>query len=162
MLLAITGLIALTLVIARLQGQTELLPAQVALLFTGVVTAFAGMSLFSLGITFNYLISLFYRRPIRQGLFGRPLLKTPLDRHFWWLGLLCCLVGVVAGGVSAFLGVRGMEVGRLWFYWLNSAMMLLIGLQLIIYWIILRVLDELSDREAATARDLLVVLPETE
>jgi len=157
-LLFAAGIIALSLVVARLQGQTLLTPMQVALLFTGAVAAFAGVSLFSLGITFNYLISLFYKRPIRQGLFGRPLLKTPLDAHFWWLGGLACLTGLIAGAVSIGLGIAGMEVSRLWFYWLNSAMLVLIGMQLLIYWIILRVLDELSDREARTTRELAVAL----
>jgi glycosyltransferase involved in cell wall biosynthesis len=159
-LLIFAGIIALTVVLARLQGQTVLTPTQVALLFTGAVAAFAGVSLFSLGITFNYLISLFYKRPIRQGLFGRPLLKTPLDAHFWWLGGLACIIGLIAGAISIGLGIAGMEVSRLWFYWLNSAMLVLIGMQLLIYWIILRVLDELSDREARTARELAVALPD--
>lgn len=160
-LLAITGVIALALAAARIQGQTVLTPTQVAMLFTGAVAAFAGVSLFSLGITFNYLISLFQKRPIRQGLFGRPLFRTPLDAHFWWLGGLCCLTGLVAGAISMGLGIAGMEVSRLWFYWLISAMLLLIGVQLIIYWVILRVLDELSRRELETARELTIAPPES-
>ncbi len=155
-LLVIAGLAGLILVAARLQGQTALSSTQVALLFTGAVAAFVGVSLFSLGITFNYLISLFYKRPIRQGLFGRPLFKTPLDQHFWWLGGLAALTGFVAGAVTIALGLGGMEATRLWFYWLNSAMLLLIGVQLLIYWVILRVLDELSDREARIAQDMAV------
>ena len=46
----------------------------------------AGVSLFILGAMFNYLVSLFYTQPVRQGLFGKPVLNTPLDRHFWWMG----------------------------------------------------------------------------
>lgn len=37
---------------------------------------------------------------------------------------------------------------------LGSAMLVLIGVQLIVYWIILRVLDELSQREMRTKKDM--------
>jgi hypothetical protein len=37
---------------------------------------------------------------------------------------------------------------------LVSAMLILVGMQLIIYWIILRVLDELSQREILTQKDM--------
>ena len=161
-ILGATGLAAMTLtlimgvwlVLARLQGQTTLGPWEVAALFVGVVSGVTGISLFSLGITFNYLVSLFYKRPIRQGLFGRPLLKSPLDRHFWWVGGLSLVAGVVLGLVSLALGISGWEIARLWFYQLGSAMLTLIGVQLVTYWILLRVLDELSRREMLINLDL--------
>ncbi|NMC79484.1 MAG: hypothetical protein GYA59_09000, partial [Chloroflexi bacterium] len=40
------------------------------------------------------------------------------------------------------------EITRLWFYLLASAMAILVGIQLVIYWILLKVLDELSKQEA--------------
>ena len=51
----------------RLRGVTELGPWGVFLLFTALVMAVAGISLISLGITFNYLVALFHQRPIMQG-----------------------------------------------------------------------------------------------
>jgi hypothetical protein len=146
--------VAVALVTARLQGSTTLEPWQVASLFVGAVAGFSGVSLFALGTTFNYLVSLFYKEPIRQGLFGRPLFKTPLDRHFWWMGGLATLAGLVAGITSLVLGLNGWEVGRLWLYLLGSAMSILLGVQLIIYWILLRVLDELSRRDVVIEREL--------
>jgi len=146
-LIAFALLVCVGLVFARLQGTTTLSVAQLALLFLGAVAAFVGVSLFSLGITFNYLIALFYKHPVRQGLFGKPLFNTPLDQCFWWIGGLSCLVGLIAGGITIGLGIRGTGVERLWFYWLISAMFLLIGFQFILSWIILRVLDEIAIRE---------------
>lgn len=146
--------VAIALVTARLQGSTTLEPWQVASLFVGAVAGFSGVSLFALGTTFNYLVSLFYKEPIRQGLFGRPLFKTPLDRHFLWMGGLATMAGLVAGIASFVLGLNGWEVGRLWLYLLGSAMSILLGVQLIIYWILLRVLDELSRRDVVIEREL--------
>lgn len=146
-------LVGLGLVALRLQGQTTLLPWQLGLFFAGAVAGFVGVSFFSLGITFNYLVSLFYNQPIRQGLFGRPLLKTPLDHHFWWLGGLGVLAGLAAGLASFFLSTNGWDMTRLWFYLLVSAMLILLGVQLLIYWVLLRVLEELSQRDVRIAQE---------
>lgn len=146
--------VTIALIYTRLQGSTTLAPWQVASLFVGAVSGFIGTSLFALGTTFNYLVSLFYKEPIRQGLFGRPLFKTPLDRHFWWMGGVATLAGIVAGGASLVLGLNGWELTRIWLYMLGSAMSLLLGVQLIIYWVLLRVLDELSRREVVIEREL--------
>ena len=60
----------------------------------------AGVSIFSLGATFNYLVSLFHKEPVRQGLFGRPIFDPPLDRHFGWMGL-AGRAGRVAGWAAS-------------------------------------------------------------
>jgi glycosyltransferase involved in cell wall biosynthesis len=135
------------LLVARLGGITSIGPWGVAALFGAVVLGVTGVSVFALGVTFNYLVSLFYKRPVRQGLFGRPIFKTPLDRQFWWLGLAAILVGHVVAITSLALGINGWDMARLWLYLLGSAMLVLMGVQLVIYWILLRVLEELSQRE---------------
>lgn len=144
----LAGLVAVGLVLARLSGITSLGPWGVAALYSALVLAVTGVSVFSLGVTFNYLVSLFYKRPVRQGLFGKPLLKTPLDRHFGWLGLMSIAAGAAIGLASLALGLSGWEISRLWLYLLGSAMLTLVGVQLVIYWVLLRVLDELSQRES--------------
>jgi hypothetical protein len=118
-----------------------------------MVSAVSGISIFSLGITFNYLVSLFYKQPIRQGLFGRPLFKQSPDRHFWWLGAVLVIAGTAAGVTSLVLGMNGWEIARLWLYLLGSAMLFLIGMQMVIYWILLRVLEELSQRDVLVRRE---------
>jgi glycosyltransferase involved in cell wall biosynthesis len=152
--LTIAAIAAIGLVTARLAGITTLGPWGVAFLFFSLVSAVTGVSLFALGVTFNYLVSLFYKQPIRQGLFGKPIFKTPLDRHFWWMGLGGIGLGILLGLLSLILGVNGWEVSRIWLYLLGSAMMFLVGIQLFIYWILLRVLDELSQREFLTKLDM--------
>jgi len=137
-------LIGLGMVIARLGGTTELGPWGVAALFGALVFGLSGISMFSLGVVFNYLVSLFYQRPIRQGLFGRPLFKVPLEHQFGWMGIVTFLVGLGVGIISLVLGISGWEITRTWFYLLISALVLLTGLQLIIYWVIIRVLEDLS------------------
>jgi hypothetical protein len=144
------------LVIARLSGETSLGPLGVAALFLALVGGVTGVSLFSLGATFNYLVSLFYRRPIRQGLFGRPLFKTPLESHFGWIGLVGLVAGVILTVVSLVLGASGWEIGRLWLYLLGSAMLTLMGVQFLISWVLMRVLEELNQRETRTRQDMRV------
>jgi hypothetical protein len=142
--IAFSGLVALSLLFARLNGVTTLSPWVTAALFWALISATAGVSLFSMGATFNYLVAIFYKRPIRQGLFGKPIFKPPLDHQFGWVGIVLLVFGLVMG---AFVLLQGWEVARLWLYLLGSATLVLIGIQLSISWLLMRVLDELSKRE---------------
>lgn len=146
-------LVAVGLVAARLSGITTLGPWGVAAIFWALVSGVTGISTFALGATFNYLVSLFYKRPIRQGLFGKPLLKTPLDRHFGWMGAVTFLAGIGLAIASLILGVNGWEISRLWLYLVGSAMLVLTGVQLGIYWLLMRVLEELSQREVGDLKE---------
>ncbi len=151
---ALAALVVLGVIVARLSGVTTLGPWGVAALFSALVAGVTGISIFALGVTFNYLVSLFYKRPVRQGLFGRPIFATPLDRHFGWIGLLSTVAGLSVACVSVVLGLQGWEIARLWLYLMGSAMMVLVGVQLVVYWILARVLEELSQREILSERDL--------
>lgn len=145
--LCLAGLIGLTVLGLRLQGVTRLGLWGVFGLYSALVLAVAGVSIFSLGATFNYLVSLFHRRPVRQGLFGRPLLATSIDRQFGWLGGAAALGGTLLGLLSLGLGLWGdWEISRLWFWLLGSALLSLVGLQLVISWIVMRILERLSDQ----------------
>ena len=152
--IGLTGLIFLGLIVARLNGITSLGPSGIIALFTALISAVAGINIFALGVTFNYLVSLFYKKPIRQGLFGKPIFKTPLDQQFGWMGVLSIVISVVISIVSLVLGVNGWDIERLWFYLLSSAMIFLVGLQLVVYWLLLRILEELSQREVLTKQDM--------
>ncbi len=144
-LAALVGLVILGL---RVSGVTSLGPWGVAALFAGLVSGVAGVSVFALGATSNYLVSLFYKRPIRQGLFGRPIFKEPLDRKFGWMGLLTIAIGVVVCLVSLILGLNGWVISRLWLYLTGGAMLMVVGIQLVLSWILSRVLEELSQQES--------------
>jgi hypothetical protein len=142
------------LLIARLSGVTTLGPWEVASLFGALVAAVGGISVFALGSTFNYLVSLFYQTPVRQGLFGRPLFTPSLDHHFGWMGTVVLAVGLGAAGISLGLGVSGWDIARLWLYLLGSALMILIGIQLVLSWVLMRVLEELSQRGGMVDKDM--------
>jgi glycosyltransferase involved in cell wall biosynthesis len=146
--------ILLGLIVARLSGVTSLGPWGVTAVFTALVAAVTGFSVFSLGITFNYLVALFYKKPVRQGMFGRPLLKKPVERHFGWMGIVGVVLGTALAIASLVLGLMGWEIARLWLYLLGSAMITLMSVRLIIDWILVRVLDELSRREIRAREDL--------
>ena len=153
-LAAIAGAIGAVVVGMRIAGVTRLMSWGVGGVFAASLCAVSGVTLFSLGTTFNYLVSLFHKQPIRQGLFGKPLFKRPLERHFGWMGLLAIALGLVAGAVSLSLSLGGWSIERLWLYLLGAAMLLLVGLQLAVFWVITRVLAELSQREVQVAQDL--------
>ncbi|MCI0521508.1 MAG: glycosyltransferase family 2 protein [Chloroflexi bacterium] len=150
----VAALVGLGLLAARLSGITSLGPWGVAALFWALVSGVGGISVFALGTTFNYLVSLFYDTPIRQGLFGKPIFTPSLDHYFGWIGLVVLLAGLGLGLASFFLGMSGWEIARLWLYLLGSAMFVLVGVQLMIYWILMRVLEELSQRSALAQKDL--------
>lgn len=161
-ILGIAGLVSLFisiailfgLLISRLSGVTTISQWGVVALFTSLISGVAGISLFALGSTFNYLISIFYKKPIRQGLFGKPFFKTPLEKKFGWLGLITLGLGFLVGLISLILSLQGWEITRLWLYLMGSALFSLVGIQLILYWALMQVLDEISQRESIINNDL--------
>lgn len=153
-LVAFAFFIGFIIVGMRLSGITSLGPLGVAATFTAVVASIIGVNLFALGVTFNYLVSLFHKRPVRQGLFGKPIFKTPLENHFWWMGLLMIAAGTIIGIASFLLALQGWPVTRLWLYLLGGSMLTLLGVQLFIFWIIVQVLADLSQRDEMVEQDM--------
>ena len=146
----IAALVGVSIVAARLSGVTTLNPWITAALFLALVASTAGVSIFALGATFNYLVAIFHKRPIQQGLFGKPIFKPPLDHQFGWMGIVSILAGLILAIVVLLLG---WDVTRLWLYLLGSTMLVLVGIQLSISWLLMRVLDELSQREVQVLND---------
>jgi glycosyltransferase involved in cell wall biosynthesis len=152
--MTVAALVGVWIVLLRLEGVTELGPWGVFALFSGAVLGVVGVSLFILGAMFNYLVAIFYSQSIRQGLFGKPIFRTPLDRRFWWMGLAAIVIGGLLGVTSLGLGLNGWPLARLWLWQLLGAMSILVGVQLVIGWFIMRVLEELSHRELQVAGDM--------
>jgi hypothetical protein len=73
------------------------------------------------------------------------------------VGTLGLCFGLILGLTSLSLGIGGWSIERLWLYLLGSAMMILVGVQLVIYWVLLRVLEELGQREVLTKKDMGIV-----
>jgi hypothetical protein len=56
--------------------------------------------------------------------------------------------GTILGSASLALSVsQGWDIARLWLWLLGSALLVLVGLQLVISWVLMRVLEALSQRE---------------
>jgi len=151
---AVAVAIAAALTALRLSGVTRLGSWGVFAVFNGLILGVTGVTLFNLGAMFNYLVTLFQKRPVKQGLFGKPIFDPPLDRHFWWLGSLSVLAGLVVSIGSLTLSFNGWDMSRLWLWLLAGAMLTLVGVQLFISWIVMRVLEELSQREVMVEMDL--------
>ncbi len=152
--LGIAGIVFMWILYVRSQGVTTLAPWGVAALFLALISTVTGVNLVALGIAFNYLVALFYKKPIRQGLFGKPIFKNPLDRQFGWMGLAGIFAGPVIALAALIIGADSWAIGRLWFYMVCSALIFLVGVQLVVYWLLLRILEELSQREMLTKQDM--------
>ncbi len=150
----LAAVIGAAILAMRIQGVTQLNPIGVFSLFLALVLGVLGVSLFSLGAMFNYLVSLFHKRPVRRGLFGKPIFDPPLEHNFGWIGIVSVALGVGLGIASYLLGMGGWEITRLWLWLLISAFFVLIGVQLGIGWIVMRVLEQLSLRAFAAELDL--------
>jgi hypothetical protein len=145
--IGVAALVGLGLLLMRLQGVTELGPAGIFAVFVAVVCGAAGASIFALGASFNYFVSLFHRRPIRQGLFRKPLFSAPIETYFLPAGFVTVAVGLVIAGVSLRFSFNGWAIERLWLYLSGSALLMLIGVQLLVSWLQMSVLRELSQRD---------------
>ena len=152
--LAIATLIGVGLVWTRTQGVTEVSPVGAFALFSALVLAVAGVSIVTLGMSFNYFVALFHKTPVQQGILGRPIFRQGKARHFGWAGVILFASGIVVAAISLGLGLQGWAVSRLWLYYLVSACMALVGIQLAIAWVQMQVLDTLRIREDLVADDL--------
>ena len=132
--------------VARVRGVDTLGPVGTFAIFAALVSGVGGVSTFALGATFNYLVSLFYDRPIRQGLFKKPLLTSPVEKLFLPAALASGLSGLLVSVGAFVLSLRGWPIERLWLYLTGSAMAILIGIQLALWWLMASVLRELSAR----------------
>jgi hypothetical protein len=151
--LALAAVIGLVLVLARMQGIQNVGAIGAFALFSGLVLGVAGVSILTLGVSFNYFVALFHKTPVKQGLFGKPIFPG-LEQHFGWIGVVTFVVGIVVALASFVLALNGWTLTQLWLYYLTSASLALIGIQLVIAWVQLQVFDTLSIRNQLAADDL--------
>ena len=123
-------------------------------LFAALVVASAGINIFSIGTTFNYIVSLFHKRRIRQGLLGRPIFKVPLESHFGWVGLTAIVGGGLLYGLAIWQQWTVPTNPVSWFAPAVSTILVLTGLQLVMSWLLVIVLAELSKRDVQAELDL--------
>jgi glycosyltransferase involved in cell wall biosynthesis len=124
------------------------------MLFGALVLAVAGVTLYTTGTTFSYVVALFHRRPIRQGLFGRRGNGRRIEKHYWWLGLLAIVGGFATYVTAVLFDLTNPAMAASWFAPVVSALLVLTGVQLVSAWSLARVLAELSRREVEAEADL--------
>ncbi len=148
------GLFGGLIVIMRLQGITRLESWGVFSVYASLVLGITGVSVLSLGYSFNYLVALFHHRTIRQVSMGAKLFGPSLERHFGWIGLVLTLTGGALGLAGLVLGLNGWEIPRLWLWLVGSALFVLVGVQLVLSWLLMRILETLHEREIRVEADL--------
>jgi glycosyltransferase involved in cell wall biosynthesis len=124
------------------------------MLFGALVLMVGGVTLYTTGTSFSYIVALFHKRTIRQGMFGPRGNGRKIEKHYWWLGILSVIGGIAAYAFSAALNITNPANPASWFIPTVSALMVLAGLQLISAWGLARVLAELSVRDGHAARDM--------
>jgi glycosyltransferase involved in cell wall biosynthesis len=125
--------------------------AYTPLLFVAMAGVIVAVNLFSIGTAFNYVVGLFHRRPIRQGLFGRPIFNKPMEMKFGTIGAILLVIGAVLFIASLFVSNNGEPA---WFLLVPSAMFVMTGVQLGTSWMLVKTLATLSTRELKTEADL--------
>ncbi len=151
---AFAGMVAALLIALRLSGVTQLGSLGIFAVFGALVFGVTGVSLFSLGAMFNHLVSLFQKRIVQGGLFGKRIFDPPLETHFGSIGAVAVAVGVISAVVLLLVAVSGGTLEQLWLWMIASTMATLIGVQLIIARVIMNVLDDLSQREIKQGQDM--------
>jgi glycosyltransferase involved in cell wall biosynthesis len=125
--------------------------AYTPLLFVAMTGVIVAVNLFSIGTAFNWIVGLFHRRPIRQGLFGRPIFNKPMEMKFGTIGAILLVVGAVLFIASLFVHNNGEPA---WFLLVPSAMFVMTGVQLGTSWMLVKTLATLSTRELKAEADL--------
>ncbi len=115
----------------------------------GIITA---VNLFSMGTAFNWIVGLFHRRPVRQGMFGRPIFNKPLEMKFGTIGAALIVFGAALFILAIITGRNGNPE---WVMLVPGAMFVITGVQLGTVWMIIKTLATLSQREIKAAGDLI-------
>jgi hypothetical protein len=125
--------------------------AAFAMLAIGIMA----VTIFSFGIMFSYLIAIFTHKPVRRGMFGRIIFDPPLDYSFGRVGLATAGAGLMLSLIVLVIVWLGTPLGELWLWLLLSALLVVVGAQLCMAYLMIRVLEELTRRAASTQRDLV-------
>lgn len=120
--------------------------------FIAMMGIIASVNLFSMGTAFNWIVGLFHRRPVRQGLFGRPIFNKPLEMKFGTIGAVLIVFGVILFLVAI---VAGRDGNPEWVLLVPSAMFVITGIQLGTCWMIIKTLATLTQRETKAAGDMI-------
>ncbi len=152
---AVAAMLALLLIADWISGNVLLKTLAPIAAFIMLVFGVAGVSVFSLGVMFSYMIAIFTRRPVQRGMFGRVIFDPPLDYAFGWIGVTVASIGIALSAVVFWMLLQNGSLEQLWLWLLLGALLIFVGGQLGMAWIVIRVLEELAKRETTAQRDLV-------
>lgn len=152
---AVATVLAFLLVLGWLSGGQMLGAFAPFAAFLMLVMGVLGASIFLLGVMFSYLIAIFTDKPVRRGMFGRVIFDPPLDYSFGWLGSLTAIAGILVSLAAFAMSLKGSGLEQLWLWFLLGALLIMVGVQLGVSYVVIRVLDELTHRHASAQRDLV-------
>lgn len=150
----VAGLVALVLLADLVSANSLLYKFAPFAAFVMLVFGVAGVSVLTLGVTFSYLIAIFTGRPVKRGMFGRVIFDPPLDYAFGRIGVIVGATGIAISAIVFVLLVRNGSFEQLWVWLTLGALLIFVGGQLGMAWIVIRVLEELAKRESTAQRDL--------
>src|SRR5581483_2483871 len=151
----VAAILAIVLLLDWLTGNALLKALTPFAAFALLVFGVLGAGVFSFGVMFSYVVALFTHQPVRRGMFGRVLFDPPLDYYFGRIGVIAACVGILVSLIVLGLIVQGWSLTQLWFWLLLSALLIVVGVELGMAYLVIRVLDELAQREASAQRDLV-------
>ena len=152
--IGVAAMIWIGLIAARAQGVTNLEAWGVVAVYLGLVLAVGGVSVLSLGLAFNRVVARSHGRAIRQESLLAKLVGPSIEQRFGLIGGLLSAGGLALAASSVALGLNGWELERLWLWMLGSALLLLVGVHLVLFWGLLRVLETLDNRAVAVGSDM--------
>lgn len=152
---SVAALLALLLVADWVSANALLQKFAPLAAFIMLVLGVAGASIFSLGVMFSYMIAIFTGRPVKRGMFGRVIFDPPLDYSFGWIGVTVATIGVAMSAIVFLRLLQNGSLAQLWLWLLLGALLIFVGGQLGMAWMVIRVLEELSKREVTAQRDLI-------
>lgn len=151
---AAAAVLALLLIADWVSGNTLLKQFAPLAAFIMLVCGVAGVSVFSLGVTFSYIIAIFTGRPVKRGMFGRVIFDPPLDYAFGRIGGIVASIGIAISVVVFILLLQNGSLEQLWLWLLLGALLIFVGGQLGMAYVVIRVLEELARRETTAQRDM--------
>jgi len=152
--LGAAAMIWIGLIAARAQGVTNLDAWGVVAVYLGLVLAVGGVSVLSLGLAFNALVARSHHGSIRQESLLAKIVGPAVEQRFGLIGGLLSFSGLGVGVVSIALGLNGWELERIWLWLLGSALLMLVGVHLMLFWGLLRVLHTLDGRAKQVGADM--------
>lgn len=121
---------------------------------SAIILTAAGIELSLFGVFFRQVVSSIQHCKGVSEVLDDPETPSGECDRFWWLGIAIGLTGLVICGVSLVLNAQGWPLHQLWLCLLVGTMLVLLGLQLIVLYVIALVTHQLTQREALRLADL--------